>query len=34
MTLKEWSWRFRIRRVEYFTATVRDRPGEAYKLLS
>jgi hypothetical protein len=25
---------FRIRRVEYFTATVRDQPGEAYKLLS
>jgi hypothetical protein len=25
---------FGIRRVEYFTATVRDQPGEAYKLLS
>ncbi len=25
---------FRIRRVEYFTTTVHDRPGEAYKLLS
>jgi hypothetical protein len=25
---------FRIRRVEYFTASVQDRPGEAYKLLS
>ena len=25
---------FRIRRVEYFTATVQDQPGEAYKLLS
>jgi len=25
---------FRIRRVEYFTTTVQDRPGEAYKLLS
>ena len=25
---------FRIQRVEYFTATVRDQPGEAYKLLS
>ena len=25
---------FSIRRVEYFTATVQDRPGEAYKLLS
>jgi predicted amino acid-binding ACT domain protein len=25
---------FRIRRVEYFTVTVRDQPGEAYKLLS
>jgi len=25
---------YRIRRVEYFTTTVRDRPGEAYKLLS
>jgi prephenate dehydratase len=25
---------FRIRRVEYFTCTVQDRPGEAYKLLS
>ncbi len=25
---------FRIRRVEYFSATVQDRPGEAYKLLS
>ena len=25
---------FRIRRVEYFTATVRDQPGESYKLLS
>jgi hypothetical protein len=24
----------RIRRVDYFTATVRDQPGEAYKLLS
>jgi predicted amino acid-binding ACT domain protein len=25
---------FRIRRVEYFTTTVQDQPGEAYKLLS
>ena len=25
---------FRIRRVEYFTTTVHDQPGEAYKLLS
>jgi hypothetical protein len=25
---------FSIRRVEYFTTTVQDRPGEAYKLLS
>lgn len=25
---------FRIRRVEYFTATVLDQPGESYKLLS
>jgi len=25
---------FKIRRVEYFYATVRDQPGEAYKLLS
>ena len=25
---------FRIRRVAYFTATVQDQPGEAYKLLS
>jgi hypothetical protein len=25
---------FRIRRVEYFTVTVQDQPGEAYKLLS
>jgi hypothetical protein len=25
---------FRIRRVEYFTCTVQDQPGEAYKLLS
>ncbi|MBX3027669.1 hypothetical protein KF840_22450 [bacterium] len=25
---------FNIRRVEYFTTTVQDRPGEAYKLLS
>lgn len=25
---------FRIRRVEYFTVTVEDRPGEAYELLS
>jgi hypothetical protein len=25
---------FRIRRVDYFTTTVEDRPGEAYKLLS
>jgi hypothetical protein len=25
---------FRIRRVEYFTTTVRDEPGEAYRLLA
>ena len=25
---------FKIRKVEYFTTTVQDRPGEAYKLLS
>src|SRR3990172_5981084 len=25
---------YRIRRVEYFTTTVQDRPGEGYKLLS
>lgn len=25
---------FRIRRVDYFTTTVQDQPGEAYKLLS
>lgn len=25
---------FRIRRIEYFYTTVRDQPGEAYKLLS
>jgi len=25
---------FRIRRAEYFTTTVQDQPGEAYKLLS
>jgi hypothetical protein len=25
---------FKIRRVEYFTTTVQDQPGEAYKLLS
>ena len=25
---------YRIRRVEYFTSTVQDQPGEAYKLLS
>jgi hypothetical protein len=25
---------FRIRKVEYFTTTVQDEPGEAYKLLS
>ena len=25
---------YRIRRVEYFTTTVHDQPGEAYKLLS